>query len=252
MERRQFLAASSIGLTATMAGCVGQSLGSDGATPDDAGSNTGVSGSDGEITVSADGDVEAEPDQAVISVGVEANGQSADAVSNDLAAGADSLRTAFDDLGIPEENVDEGQYRVYPARGRDADGFEGSHSFEVVVTDVDRVGEVIDTVVDAGADNVGGVRFTLRPETREEYRANAIDAALANADAEASHIATNRNVSLEGTTTVKTGDVDVRAYYAEPEASDAAASGGAPPTEIDAEPVTVSASVTVTYAFTAQ
>ena len=252
MDRRQFLAASSIGLTATMAGCVGQSLGNDGATPDDDDSNTGVSGSDGTITVGADGEVEAEPDQAVISVGVEATGQSADGVSNELATGADSLRTTFDDLGIPEENVEEGQFRVYPARGQDADGFVGEHSFEVTITDVDRVGDVIDTVVDAGADNVGGVRFTLRPETREEYRADAIDAALANADTEASHIATNRNVSLEGTTAVKTGSVDVRAYYAEPEATADGASGGAPPTEIDAEPVTVSASVTVTYAYTAQ
>jgi len=252
MERRQFLAASSIGLTATMAGCVGRSLGSDGAEPDDAGANTSVSGTDGEITVSADGEVETEPNQAVLSVGVEANGQSADGVSDDLAAGAEDLRAAFDDLGIPEENVEEGQFRVYPVRRRVGDGFEGEHSFEVTVTDVDRVGEVIDTVVDAGADDVGHVRFTLRPETRDERRADAIDAALANADTEASHIAANRNVSLEGTTTVKTGNVDVRAYHAEPEASADAASGGAPPTEIDAEPVTVSASVTVTYAFTAQ
>ncbi|MFD1565739.1 SIMPL domain-containing protein [Haloarchaeobius amylolyticus] len=252
MERRQFIAASSIGLTATMAGCVGRSLGSDGAESDDSESNTGASSTDGEITVSADGDIEVEPDQAVISVGVEARGESADVVTNDLATGADSLRTAFDDLGIPDENVDEGQYRVYPARGRDADGFEGSHTFEVTISDVDRVGEVIDTVVEAGADNVGHVRFTLRPETRTERRADAIDNALANADAEASHIATNRNVSLEGTTAVKTGDVNVQPYRHELEAGGDAATGGAPPTEIDAEPVTVSASMTVTYAFTAQ
>ncbi|QLK24890.1 SIMPL domain-containing protein [Natrinema zhouii] len=252
MDRRQFLAASSIGLTAVMAGCTGSPLSSDdsGSEPnDEPASDSNASAADGEITVSASGEVEAEPDQAVVSVGVEASGESADAVTEALSSGADGLRAAFDDLGIPEENVEEGQYRVYPARGRNADGFEGRHSFRVTVTEVDRVGEVIDAAVEAGADDVGHVSFTVTEETRSELRKDAIDAALSNADDEASHIADNREVELEGTTAVTTGDVQVHSVRRETAATDDAASGGAPPTEIDAEPVSVSASVTVTYAF---
>ncbi|WP_226004389.1 SIMPL domain-containing protein [Natrinema salinisoli] len=244
MDRRQFLAASSVGLAATMAGCAENALSS---TDPETEANTSAGG--GEITVSASGEVDADPDRAVVSVGVQATGESADAVTDELATGADRLREAFDDLGIPEENVEEGRFRVHPVHGRDAEGFEGSHSFEVTVTDVDRVGEVIDASIEAGADDVGRVNFTLQEETRSALRKDAIDAALANADDEASHIADNREVDLAGTTAVTTGDVQVHPVRLETAASGDAAAEAAPPTEIDADPVSVTASVTVTYAF---
>ncbi|WP_222916271.1 SIMPL domain-containing protein [Natrinema sp. SYSU A 869] len=251
MDRRQFLAASSVGLAAAAAGCTGSPLSSDETDSTDPGSAADEASNDGEITVSASGEVETAPDKAIADVGVEASGETADEVTEALSTGAEQLRTAFDDLGIPDENVEEGQYRVYPRRGRDgeSEGFRGVHSFEVTLTDTDRVGEVIDASVDAGADTVGRVNFTLQEETRSELRKDAIDAALANADEEASHIADNREVELEGTTAVTTGDVQVHSVRRETMAADDAASGAAPPTEIDADPVTVSASATVTYSF---
>ncbi|QSW98004.1 SIMPL domain-containing protein [Haloterrigena alkaliphila] len=255
MDRRQFLAASSIGIAAATAGCIGDGRSDTGAekqTDVDAQAEASAGEREranrGEITVSASGDVEAEPDQAVVTVGVQASGESADAVTEELATGVAALRKAFADLGIPRKNVEEGRYRVHPARERDAEGFEGAHSLEVTVTDVGRVGEVVDAAIDAGADDVGQVRFTLQEETRATLRRDALDAALATADDEAAHVADNRNVELEGTTTVTTGDIRVRPVE-EALSSDNAAADGAPPTEIEADPVGASASVTVTYAF---
>ncbi|WP_339104648.1 SIMPL domain-containing protein [Haloterrigena salinisoli] len=252
MDRRQFLAASSLGTAAAIAGCIGGGRSdTDAGTDADARTESAADEREradrGEITVSASGDVEADPDRAVVTVGVQASGESADAVTDELATGADGLRDTFDDLGIPSENVEEGQYRVHPVHDRDAEGFEGTHSFEVTVTDVGRVGEVIDAAIEAGADDVGRVRFALQEETRATLRREAIDAALATADEEAAHIADDRNVELEGTTAVTTGDVRVQPVEESLSSADAAAD--APPTEIEADPVGVSASVTVTYAF---
>ncbi|ELZ11238.1 hypothetical protein C478_12535 [Natrinema thermotolerans DSM 11552] len=253
MDRRRFLAASSVGLVAAVAGCTGSATeGDDDPEPGSTtGSDANGTDADGEITVSADGEVEAEPDQATVDVGVTATGESADAVTDELASGAKRLRETFDDLGIPDENVEEGRYRVHPARGRETDGFEGSHSFDVTLADVDRVGEVIDAAIEAGADDVGRVRFTLQEETRSTLREDAIDAALENADAEAAHIADNREVEITGTAAVTTGDVQVHAVRTEASDDAAGGAGGAPPTEIDADPVSVTASVTVTYDFEA-
>lgn len=249
MDRREFLAASSVGVAAAVAGCAGDPLSGTDARPE-ADGDANASANGGEITVSASGDVDADPDRAIVSVGVRATGGSADAVTDELATGAEELRAAFDDLGIPEENVDEGRYRVQPARGRDADGFEGSHSYEVTVTDVDRVGAVIDASIEAGADDVDQVSFTVGEGTRSTLRKEAIDAALGSADEEAAHIADNRDVELEGTTAVTTDDVAVHPVREEFSSGDAAADEAAPPTEIEADPVSVSASVTVTYSFT--
>lgn len=254
MDRRQFLAASSVGIAATIAGRIGAARSDTAEERPDADARTESAADDrgradrGEITVSASGDVEAEPDRAVVTVGVRASGESADAVTDELATGADRLRDAFDDLGIPPEDVEEGQYRVHPAREGDAEGFEGAHSFEVTVTAVDRVGEVVDAAIEAGADDVGRVRFALQEETRAALRRDALDAALATADEEAAHVADNRNVELEGTTAVTTDEVRVQPIEESLSNGDAT-TDAAPPTEIEAGPVGVSASVTVTYAF---
>ncbi|RZH68276.1 SIMPL domain-containing protein [Natrinema altunense] len=251
MDRRQFLTASSVGVAAAVAGCMGSPLSSTESDSTDSGSAADGDGDDGKITVSASGEVEAEPDKAIIDIGVEASGDTADEVTSELSSGAEQLRTAFDELGIPEENIEEGRYRVHPNHTRDGetDGFEGAHSFEVTLTDTGRVGEVIDASVEAGANNIGRVNFTLQEASKSELRKDAIDAALANADEEASHIADNREVELAGTTSVTTGDVRVDTVRYDNMSAEDSADSAAPPTEINADPVTVSASATVTYEF---
>ncbi|TYL40218.1 SIMPL domain-containing protein [Natronococcus pandeyae] len=248
MNRRQFLAGSGIAAVTTTAGCLTSAFGSD-----DPGSATQTTdaGDDNEIVVSTTGEATAEPDAASLSVGVEASGDTAEAVTDELAAQADALREAFDELEIPDENVEEGRYRVHPRRGRDGetDGYEGRHSFQLTIDDVDRIGEIIDELTAAGADDVGRVTFSLQEETRDEIRDEALDDALANADDEAQHIADNRGVTITGTKSVETGDVRLDTVYHETDdvAADDAADG--PPTEIDADPVSVTASVTVAYGF---
>ncbi|MFC6717035.1 SIMPL domain-containing protein [Natrialbaceae archaeon GCM10025810] len=257
MNRRRFLAASTVGAAVTVAGCTSDLLSADSSSNSDDDSDADPSGTTGAapetgsgrgIEVSASGEIETEPDLAVASIGVEASGDSADEVSGELAERADALRETFDDLGISDDAIEDGRYRVHPVRG-DGSGFEGSHSFRVEVEDVERVGEVIDASVDAGANDVGQVEFTLRDETRAELRNEAVDAALENADAEAAHIATNRAVELNGIRSVSTSNADVvpvRSDGAEYESDDAA--GGAE-TTIDSEPVTVRASAEVVYGF---
>ncbi|NGM69879.1 SIMPL domain-containing protein [Natronolimnobius sp. AArcel1] len=252
MNRRQLLAASSVGIATAMAGCVGSVLSTD--DEPDEGAETG-SVTDREITVSAEGEVETDPDEAELSIGVESRGETSEAATDDLAADADRLRDALEDLEIPADNIEEGQYRVTPVHDRDdeVEEFRGVHSFDVTVEETDRVGEVIDAAVEAGADNIGRVNFTLAEETRDDLRTDAIDDALASADAEADHVAANRGVELTGTNSVTTSDVDVHSvrYDAGQDmlaADDAAETG----TEIDADPVSVTASVTVDYGFTEQ
>ncbi|MFC4436728.1 MULTISPECIES: SIMPL domain-containing protein [Natrialbaceae] len=246
MNRRQFLAGSGAVVTVATAGCVTNAFGSD-----NPGSTTRSTGTDdNEIVVSTSGEATADPDAATLSVGAEASGDTAEEVTDELAARAEALREAFDDLGIPEENVEEGRYRVHPQRRRDGDtaGYEGQHSFQLTLEDVDRVGEIIDELTAAGADDVGRVTFSLQDETHDEIRKEAIDDALANADDEARHIADNRGVTITGTKAVETGDVRLNTVrVAADVAEDDAADG--PPTEIDADPVSVTASVTVTYGF---
>ncbi len=252
MRRRELLGASGIALVTATVGCVGRAF--DGTSDERAADETGVRGAppnddrDNAIEVRADGLVETEPDRATLTVGVEAEGESAEAVTDELAEKAERLRETFDDLGISEDDVESGRYDV--RQRRNGTRYEGVHQFRVVLYDVDRVGEVIDATAAAGADDVGRVRFGLQDETRATLRRQALDEALANADAEAEHIAANRGVALTGTQSVSTRTVDVVPVEASVDEVDVAEDDtGAPRTAVDSGLVTVSASVTVTYSF---
>ncbi|RQH00515.1 SIMPL domain-containing protein [Natrarchaeobius oligotrophus] len=254
MDRRQFLAASTAGLVATTAGCMDTVLGTD-SNPDPDGRITGAA-SDGStertIEVRANGQVETEPDEARLRVGVEATGDSPDEVETELAERAEDIRNALDELGVPDDDVESGRYSIRPERN--GSRYEGTHTFQIRLEDVDRVGEVVDAVTEAGADDVGRISFGLSDEKRAEFRNEALDHALENADEEARHIADNRGVSITGTKSVSTRNVDVVPVRAETsdvaaEADVDVADDAGPSTEIDSGLVTVTASVEVVYGF---
>ncbi len=249
MDRRTFITAAATGTVAAVAGCTGS------AQEDDL-AETGVHGgvsetTDRTIEVSANGEVEAEPDEARMRVGLEATGESPEAVETELAEQAAEITETFEELGIPDDDIESGRFNVRSRRNES--GYQGSHSYQIVVDDVDSVGEVISEVTAAGADDVGRINFGLTDETRAQLRDQALEEALANADEEAQFIAENRGVSITGTQSVSTRNVDVQAATAEtpePEmevAEDDAAPGRS--TEIESGPVSVTASVDVAYGF---
>ncbi|WP_049952094.1 SIMPL domain-containing protein [Halostagnicola larsenii] len=243
MDRRRLLAATAAGLTVTTAGCLASAV-----TDNEGQSGDETDSSGNEIEVQATGEVETEPDEAVASIGIEATGDSAEEVSDELAARSETLRETFDDLEIPDERIESGRYEV---RTRyEESGYVGTHQFQVEIDDVDRVGEIIDASAAAGADDIGRVNFTLSDELRAEVRDEAIDSALENADDEAAHIADNRGVELTGTKSVSTSNADVQPVRYDASTTAAESDGGAAPTtDIDSGPVTVRASATVVYSF---
>ncbi|ARS90640.1 SIMPL domain-containing protein [Natrarchaeobaculum aegyptiacum] len=249
MDRRQFLAGTAV-VAAVTAGCTTRAQNDE---PDAMGTVRGAAPEDPaerEIEVSARGEVETEPDRATLSVSVEATGDSADAVESDLAEQAAALRDAFDDLEIPDDDVESGRYDVRPERN--GTGYRGRHQFRLTLRDPDRVGDVIDTITAAGADDVGRINFGLTDQTRAALRDSALEEALENADAEARSIAADRNVTITGTKAVSTRNVDVVPVRAEYDAATAEVADDAdasPRTEIDSGPVTVTASVDVVYGF---
>ncbi|AXR79281.1 SIMPL domain-containing protein [Natrarchaeobaculum sulfurireducens] len=254
MDRRRFIAVSAVGAVGTLAGCTGAAQ-EDG-SQNSADSTRGAapeSAAERSIEVRANGEIETEPDEASMHVGLEVTGDSADEVETELAEQAEELRAAFEELGIPNDDVESGRYDVRPER--DGTDYEGSHSFHLTIDDVDRVGDVVDGVTAVGADDVGRINFGLSDERRAELRDDTLAHALENADEEASSIAADRDVSITGTKSVSTRNVDVQPATADaPEADmqvaeDDTAAGTS--TEIESGPVVVTASVEVAYGFEA-
>ncbi|HKL29813.1 MAG TPA: SIMPL domain-containing protein, partial [Natrialbaceae archaeon] len=103
-------------------------------------------------------------------------------------------------------------------------------------------GDGVDTAIDSGATNVNDVRFTLSEETRRELRTKALETAMSNARQQADTIASSADLAIVGVHSASTTDVHVPTRSVTMEA---AADGGG--TSLSSGPVTVTATVSVTY-----
>ena len=249
MRRKSLLAAVGLSLMLALAGCAG-TLGSTNALgttqADDAGGPS-------TIDVTASGEVEAEPDQAIVRIAVEATADDASTARERLAANVSEMRSALADLGIADDAVATVQYDIREEyrdqREKEARDptYRAVHAFEVTLNDLDRTGTVIDTAVENGATRVDGVRFTLADDTRRELHDEALRAAMSNARSQADTLAESGDLAVTGVHAIRSGETNYRPYYTE--TASMADSGGS--TSIDTGSVSVTAQVQVTYNATA-
>jgi hypothetical protein len=203
------------------------------------------------ITVSANGQAEAQPDKAVLRLSVEATSPDATTARTQVAENVSAVKTALAELGIEEDQIRTTDYRIYRDDRRPEPGmeeqpepvFRARHTLSIDIDDVDAVGQVIDAAVDAGATDIHNVQFTLSTETRQELRNEALTAAMDNARGQADTLAQSADLSITGVHDVSTTDYSGPVYRYET----AMAAGGSGGTDISSGPVTVNAQVTVTY-----
>ena len=215
------------------------------ATQDDPTTNT-TDSVERTIHVSATGDANAEPDQAVLSVAITAEADDVGTVRDDLATGSEELTTALDELGVEYEttgyDISE-QYR--PRETRPLPLYEGSHRYQITADDPDRAGELVDAAAGAGAE-INSVRLTLSEQRRSELREAAIEDAMGDASQQADVIAGEGGLSVVAPISV---DATQRQYG--PVTFDAAQTegddSGAPPTDVASGTVSVTYDVDVTY-----
>lgn len=198
------------------------------------------------ITVAGSGEIDAEPDAAVVQLSVTARGGDAANVSDEVADDAADLREALAAFGLDDEQIQTQRYSIHERpESRDQPGetvYVGQQTFEVTLEDTERVGPLIDAAVDGGGDNVGGVHYTLSEDRRDRIRDRAIRAAIGDARGEASVIADATGLRLGGVEHASSRETNVLPYRAELSAAD-----GGSGTDIDPRDVTVTATVEVTF-----
>lgn len=248
MSRRRTVAAVVVlAVVATLGGCMGTLTTGNAAGQVDTDGNATAT-----VQVSATGQVEAEPDQANLRVAVVATGEDATTARDRLAENVSELREALRAAGIEDDQVRTAYFDIdqdyrETREGREPAGYRAIQAFEITLSDVARTGEIIDVAVNNGANRVDGVEFTLADDTRRQLRADALREAVANARADADVLANASNLTITGVRAVSTGEGGFTPHRTEVamEAGDAA-------TTVEPGPVTVTASVTVTYNATAQ
>lgn len=156
------------------------------------------------ITVVGSGKVYLTPDIGKITVGAEVIAATVTEAKSQVDAQVKAIKGALKELGIEDKDIKTSNYSIYYERGS-AFGYEGnapagqggyhvSNTLEVTVRDIEAVGKVLDAVVEAGANQVYGVYFTVSDNALWEGQAR--EKAIADARARAQELAKLNGVTL--------------------------------------------------------
>jgi hypothetical protein len=155
------------------------------------------------ITVSGDAEVASKPDQARLSAGVVTQ---ADTAAAALTANSTAMNRVFAALraaGIPENRMQTSNFSVqpqYPPFRPDNQepqriiGYQVSNTVTVVVDDLTKVGPTLDALVRSGANQLGGIQFTIADPKPLAERARTL--AVVDGAAKARTLATAAGVTL--------------------------------------------------------
>jgi len=145
------------------------------------------------IQVSGRGQVSAQPDQAVVRLGVQTEAESAQAALDENNERMSAVISTTLESGVVETDIQTQNFRLEPVyespdNGSQPEvvGYRASNVVQITTSDLDGLGELLDAVVAAGGNTIDGIRFEV--SNPEELEAAAREAAMLNAQQKAEQL----------------------------------------------------------------
>jgi uncharacterized protein YggE len=202
------------------------------------------------ITMSGKGVVKSAPDKVTVSAGVETQAPTAkDALAKNTAA-MTKVVDALKSEGIDPKDIQTTDFSVTPRyEDRDDDrkpprivGYDVNNSVYVTMRDRTKIGVVLDQLVQAGANSIGGVYFSV--DKPEELEKEARKLAAADAIAKAKLYAEATGAELGAVQTISEQGGYVPYYPAAPKMASASAAERAVPIEPGTQNTNIDVQVT--------
>ncbi|MCR8853767.1 SIMPL domain-containing protein [Lysinibacillus fusiformis] len=152
------------------------------------------------ISVTGNGQVTAKPSSIQLQIEVQTQGQNVQGPQQENAATMNQVIQSITALGIPSEQIHTAAYTITPLyHFEDGQqiftGYEVSNAITVHVSDPERVGLIIDTAVEKGANRISNIQFKV--DHADAYYQQALSLALHNAQAKAKTIAETMHLPLQ-------------------------------------------------------
>ncbi len=144
----------------------------------------------GKLYVSATGHAAQAPDRASVSAGVVTQAPTAGAAMRENARQMNAVFKALKAAGIVERNITTSQMSLQPQydyQNRKAPritGYEVRNTLSAMSDDLDKVGPMLDALVSAGVNNIGGINFSIKDAKSARAKARMDAIALARTKAE--------------------------------------------------------------------
>ncbi|MDZ4717710.1 MAG: SIMPL domain-containing protein [Roseiflexaceae bacterium] len=139
------------------------------------------------VTVVGHAEVQARPDTAIIQIGVDTEAKTAKEALDQNSKQSTAVQKKLTDLGIDAKDIQTSGFSIYPTYatdGRQLTGYRVSNAVTIKIRSLDKAGALLDQVVQAGANSISGISFTIdNPRTlQDQAREQAMRDAKARAD----------------------------------------------------------------------
>lgn len=194
------------------------------------------------------------PDQAEVRLGITVNEPTVKAAQDKANTIINNINAELAKLGVEKKDLKTENYSLYPnydyqsGNGQRITGYSVNANLVATLTDFAKLNQAIDAATGVGANQIGGITFSLsdskKAETEEQARKEAIDNAKDKAN-ELSRLAGMRLGKIVNVMEVNTGSD----FYLRPEVMmDAkAGAGGGAPTNVEPGSTSFTYSVTLSY-----
>ena len=204
------------------------------------------------LSVTGTGTANLTPDIAYVNIGVHTESETADEAVAENNAQTQEVIQALTDSGIDAKDIRTSSFSIYPMDKYDpATGqptgektYVVDNTVYVTVRDLEQLGDLLDTAIQAGANTVNSVQFDVAD--KDKALAPARDAAVKDANAKAQELATSAGVQLGELISVSYQDTPVYPVYDGRGGGGAAAEAAAVP--IQPGQLTFTVTVNETYA----
>jgi len=153
------------------------------------------------VTIVGEGVVNIEPDIATARIGVEVLRTTVREASSEANQIMQEVKAALLAQNIQEKDIQTSNYSIYAERygpegmlQEDQVQYRVSNAVIVTIRNLDNIGDILDAAIEAGSNDIGGVRFSLEDPAAVESEARAM--AVADARAKAEELAALIGVSV--------------------------------------------------------
>jgi uncharacterized protein YggE len=152
------------------------------------------------ISVVATGEASVAPDLAIVSFAVSGSGKELAPTRDDVNKRSSKVLASLRELGVAEGDLNAPDVGIHPEydyrKGQRLTGYRVVRQMTAKVRDLDRLGDVLDWLVSAGANEVQGAQMSASDPSAAEHE--ALRAAITAARAKAEALADAGGVSLGG------------------------------------------------------
>lgn len=204
------------------------------------------------LQVNGSGEIMVKPDTAFINISVESNAKTAAAASKENAEKMQNVTKEIKSIIGKDDKITTSGYTLSPvyeynssAKRSELTGYRAFNSLSVETKELDKLGNLIDSTIKAGATNINSLSFGA--SNNDEYRRKALVKAVDDARKTAEIVASAAGVKI-----VRINNISPSYSFPVPLRRDFSVSGklameAAPPTPIEAGNLTVSANVSIVY-----